>query len=125
MCHVCSHFGYQGALANGQEVAVKRLCENSGQGLDEFRNEVVLIANLQHRNLVKILGYCIQDDERILVYEFMPNRSLDYYIFGLRLWIIFLSRYIVHSYCQHQFIVMLTYKMENARSNKKQIIGLE
>ncbi|KAL9277779.1 hypothetical protein ACSQ67_024998 [Phaseolus vulgaris] len=79
---------YKGTLANGQDIAVKRLCNTSGQGPKEFINEVVLIANLQHRNLVKLLGCCIQDDERIFIYEFMTNRSLNYFIFDSRLRII-------------------------------------
>ncbi|KAL0876894.1 hypothetical protein Bca101_026599 [Brassica carinata] len=72
---------HKGILPNGQEIAVKRLAKGSGQGDTEFKNEVSLLTRLQHKNLVKLLGFCSEGDEEILIYELVHNSSLDHFIF--------------------------------------------
>uniref|UniRef100_A0A2P2J831 Receptor-like protein kinase At4g00960 n=1 Tax=Rhizophora mucronata TaxID=61149 RepID=A0A2P2J831_RHIMU len=72
---------YKGRLPSGQAVAVKRLSKGSGQGELEFKNEILFVAKLQHRNLVRLLGFCFDKEERLIVYEFFSNSSLNKFIF--------------------------------------------
>ncbi|KAG5586171.1 hypothetical protein H5410_046605 [Solanum commersonii] len=74
---------YKGILADGQEVTIKRLWRSLGQDIEEFKNEVTLISRLQHRNLVKLMGFCIHREKNLMIYEYMSNRSLDVFILGI------------------------------------------
>ena len=95
----------QGNLLNGPEIAVKRLSTISSLELrEQLKNELQLIAKLQHKNLVALLGCCVQGDERMLLYEYMPNKSLDHYIFGLNLCILLSSKF---HFGAHQVCLML------------------
>lgn len=82
-------FGYvhKGVLPNGKEVAVKSLKSNSGQGEREFHAEVDIISRVHHRHLVSLVGYCIAGSQRMLVYEFVPNNTLEYHLHGIHIYL--------------------------------------
>lgn len=77
-------FGYvhRGVLPNGKEVAVKQLKTGSGQGEREFQAEVEIISRVHHKHLVSLVGYCMTGDKRLLVYEFVPNNTMEYHLHG-------------------------------------------
>ncbi|KQK15894.1 cysteine-rich receptor-like protein kinase 10 isoform X2 [Brachypodium distachyon] len=72
---------YKGILPDGHEIAVKKLIDSTGHGLDQIRNEVLVLAQLQHKNLVRLEGFCLHQNEILLVYEFIKNGSLDNFLF--------------------------------------------
>lgn len=73
---------YKGVLVDGREVAVKQLKAGGGQGEREFRAEVEIISRIHHRHLVSLVGYCISDHQRLLVYDYVPNNTLHYHLHG-------------------------------------------
>lgn len=73
---------YKGVLIDGREVAVKQLKIGGGQGEREFRAEVETISRVHHRHLVSLVGYCISDHQRLLVYDFLSNDTLHHHIHG-------------------------------------------
>ncbi|KAF8727656.1 hypothetical protein HU200_018888 [Digitaria exilis] len=75
---------YKGVLPDGDEIAVKRMPKSSSQGVEELKNELAVVAKLKHRNLVSLVGVCLEQQERLLVYEFVPNRSLDLFIYDTK-----------------------------------------
>lgn len=78
-------YGYvhKGVLPNGKEIAVKSLKNGSGQGDHEFQAEVEIISHVHHRHLVALVGYCISESQRVLIYEFVPNNTLEYHLHGM------------------------------------------
>ncbi|KAK9992792.1 hypothetical protein SO802_022495 [Lithocarpus litseifolius] len=75
---------YKGTLNDGRVIAVKQLSVTSHQGKNQFLTEIATISAVQHRNLVKLYGCCIEGDKRLLVYEYLENKSLDQALFGKR-----------------------------------------
>jgi Protein tyrosine and serine/threonine kinase len=95
---------YKGQLQDGREVAVKRLTSGGGQGEREFQAEVEIISRVHHRHLVSLVGYCIENEQRLLVYDYVPNNTLHYHLHGMLIRNFFFSCFFCH-FCFHlQFI---------------------
>lgn len=73
---------YKGCLTDGSEIAVKQLKIGGGQGDREFRAEVEIISRIHHRHLVSLVGYCILENKRLLVYDYVPNDTLHFHLHG-------------------------------------------
>lgn len=86
---------------------MKRLSDSSTQGEDELKNELALVAKLKHKNLVMLVGVCLEQQERLLVYEYVPNRSLDLILFGTALTLPDPCNFLLHflgKFCIHHII---------------------
>jgi serine/threonine protein kinase len=92
---------FQGILSDGQEIAVKTLLGRTGHGLQQLHNEVVLLAELQHKNLVRLQGFCSHQNDTLLVYEYIKNGSLDSFLFGIFLSIYMFTTLYFHKYIQN------------------------
>jgi serine/threonine protein kinase len=86
---------WQGKLVDGSVVAIKQLSETSRQGKKEFVAEIETISRVQHRNLVKLFGFCLEGNKPLLVYEYMESGSLDKALFGINHFIQFIQRRLV------------------------------
>lgn len=112
-------FGYvhKGILPNGKEVAVKQLKTGSGQGEREFQAEVEIISRVHHKHLVSLVGYCISGGQRLLVYEFVPNNTLEFHLHGKQLTHSILAYFsIIHHNAELPFIILCWCKFQRKNS---------
>ena len=90
---------YKGILQNGGEIAVKKLKDGNAQGEPEFQAEVKIIEGVRHKHLVSLVGHCNADSQRLLVYEFVPNKTLESHLHGTFLLLVILLCCNVQCFC--------------------------